>query len=190
MRSVEIRGASPLSHLFLRERVRLGGRVVDATCGNGNDTLFLAELVGPHGTVWGFDIQKESLETTNALLESAGCRDRVELIFDGHEHIAKFVTGPLDAVIFNLGYLPGGDKECVTRPRETVAALVQGAELLAPGGRICIVLYTGHPGGTEEANAVESWASELSAKEFHAWHCRQMNRSAAAPSLLLVEKVY
>jgi hypothetical protein len=177
-----------LSHLFLRERVRPGNRVVDATCGNGHDTLLLAELVGPHGKVWGFDIQQESLVATATLLEAAGCRDRVELVPAGHEQIAQYVSGPLDAVIFNLGYLPGGDKTRVTRPRETLAALAQGAELLAPGGRICIVLYTGHPGGGEEADAVDSWAAGLSPKEYHVWRCRQMNRSAAAPYQLLVEK--
>jgi len=183
-----LRGATPLSHLFLRERVRPGDRVVDATCGNGRDTLLLAHLVGPSGRVWGFDIQESALVATAALLEDAGCRDRVELVPAGHEHLAKYVSGPLNAVIFNLGYLPGGDKTWVTRPRETVAALAQGADLLAPGGRICIVIYAGHPGGAEEAEAVDSWVAGLSPKEYHVWCCRQMNRSATAPYLLLIDK--
>lgn len=183
-----LRGATPLSHLFLRERVRPGNRVVDATCGTGRDTLLLALLVGTTGKVWGFDIQEAALVTTATLLETAGCRDRVELVHAGHEHLSKFVSGPVDALILNLGYLPGGDKNCVTRPRETLAALHQGAELLAPGGRICIVLYTGHPGGAEEAEAVGSWSAGLPPTEYHVWHCGQMNRSAAAPYLVLVEK--
>ena len=187
--SDELRGATPLSHLFLRERVRPDDRVVDATCGNGHDTLLLAELVGPHGKVWGFDIQTEALDATAALLETAGCRGQVELVPAGHEQLTEFVSGPLNAIIFNLGYLPSGDKNVVTRPRETLASLAQGAELLAPGGRICIVIYTGHAGGAEEADAVDSWAAGLSPKEYHVWRCRQMNRSAAAPYLILVEKV-
>jgi ubiquinone/menaquinone biosynthesis C-methylase UbiE len=177
-----------MSRLFLRERVGPGSRVVDATCGNGRDTLLLAELVGPHGKVWGFDIQQDALDATAALLEAAGCRDRVELVHAGHENLAKYVSGSLDALIFNLGYLPGGDKRCVTTPRESLAAMAQGVELLTPGGRICIVIYTGHPGGAGEAAAVESWAGGLPPKGYHVWSFRQLNRSCSAPYVILVEK--
>lgn len=188
MSDAGLRGATALCHLFLRERVQAGDRVVDATCGNGHDTLLLVRLVGSAGKVWGFDIQEPALAATAALLEREGCREQVELLHAGHERIAEFVDGPLDAVIFNLGYLPGGDREIVTRPAETLSALNQASELLAPGGRICIVLYSVHPGGTEEAEAVESWAAGLPPKEFHVWCSRQMNRSPAAPYLILVEK--
>lgn len=161
---------------------------MDATCGNGHDTLLLARLVGPEGRVWGFDVQETALTATARLLEGEGCREQAELVSAGHERLAEFVTGPLAAVVFNLGYLPGGDKGCVTRPPATLAALNQASELLAPGGRICIVLYTVHPGGAEEAEAVGSWAAGLPPKEFHVWQSRQMNRSPAAPYLILVEK--
>ena len=184
-----LRGATALSHLFLRERVGRGGRVVDATCGNGHDTLLLARLVGPEGKVWGFDVQEAALAATAALLKTAGCRERVDLVLAGHERLTEFVSCPLDAAVFNLGYLPGGDRGCMTRPVATLAALSQASALLAPGGRICIVLYTGHPGGVEEAEAVDAWAAGLPPKEFHVWQSRQLNRSAAAPYLILVEKV-
>ncbi len=190
MSSDGLRGGTALARFFLREVVGEGDRVVDATCGNGHDTLLLAELVGPDGKVWGFDIQGEAIAATATLLEGAGFRERVELLHAGHEQLDKFVSGPVVAVVFNLGYLPGGEKGCVTSPRNTVAALAQGIKLLAPGGRICIVLYTGHPGGGEEAESVESWAAGLSPKEFHVWGCRQMNRSAGAPYLIMIEKAY
>ncbi len=179
-----------MAHLFLREVVRPGDRAVDATCGNGHDTLLLAQLVGPEGKVWGFDIQEQAMVATAALLEGAGCTERVELRHAGHERLTASVFAPVDAVVFNLGYLPGGDKGCVTSPHNTMAALSQGIKLLAPGGRICISLYTGHPGGMEEATAVESWAAGLPPKEFHVWSCRQMNRSPAAPYLIMVEKAH
>ena len=190
MSSDGLRGATALAHLFLREVVRPGDRVVDATCGNGHDTLFLAQLVGPEGKVWGFDIQEQAMAATAALLEGAGCRERVELHHAGHEQLTTSVTSPVDAVVFNLGYLPGGDKGCITSPHNTVVALTQAVELLAPGGRICISLYTGHPGGMEESDAVEAWGAGLLPREFHVWCSRQMNRSAGAPYLIMVEKAY
>ncbi len=181
-------GAVPLSHFFLRERVRPGDRVVDATCGNGRDTLFLAGLVGPAGRVWAFDLQERALANTRALLDGAGCLDRAELVCAGHERLAEFVTEPLRAVHFNLGYLPGGDQTLVTRPEGTMAALDQAARLLLPGGIITLCVYTGHPGGEDEGNAVGEWAAGLPPREFNAWLSRQANRPPTAPYLVLAEK--
>jgi SAM-dependent methyltransferase len=184
-----LRGAVVLSHLFLKARVQPGDRVADATCGNGHDTLFLARLVGEGGKVWAFDIQEEALTNTRMLLEEAGCPGQVELVASGHERFAEIVGEPLRAAVFNLGYLPGGDKSVVTRPDETIAALEQAAGLLMPGGVITVCIYTGHPGGAEEGEAVEKWAAALPPAEFNVWLGRQINRPSSAPYLLLVEKV-
>lgn len=188
MRSKGLRGAASLSHLFLRERVRPGDRVVDTTCGNGRDTLLLAELVGPEGWVWAFDVQEGALAQTRALLAGAGCLGRAELVAAGHERLAEFILEPLRAAVFNLGYLPGGDREFVTRPENTAAALRQAAGLLLPGGIITVCVYTGHPGGPEEGRGVEDWAAGLSPGQFNVWTSRQLNRPATAPYLVLVEK--
>jgi SAM-dependent methyltransferase len=184
-----LRGAVALSHCFLRERLREGDAVVDATCGNGHDTLLLAQLVGPAGRVWAFDVQADALAATRALLHEAGCLGQGELVAAGHERLGEFVAGPVKAVVFNLGYLPGGDKSCVTRPEQTVAALRQAVELLLPGGIVTIAVYTGHPGGAEEGAAVDEWAALLPPEQFNVWRCRQSNRPATAPYLVLVEKV-
>jgi SAM-dependent methyltransferase len=162
--------------------------VVDATCGNGNDTCLLAELVGPTGKVWAFDTQEPAIEATDAALRSAGVRERVELVPEGHERLAARVTAPVSAVVFNLGYLPGGDKGFVTRPESTRAALEQAGKLLGGGGLILAVVYTGHPGGDDEWSAVRTWAAALTPREFNVWQARQMNRSDAAPFLVVVEK--
>lgn len=158
-------------HAMLRERVRPGDVVVDATAGNGNDTLFLARLVGAEGRVYAFDIQKQALEATRRLLHANGIEPgRVRLRAAGHETMAREVEpsdhGRIAAVVFNLGYLPGGDKKRITRPETTVAALRAAVRLLAPDGRIAVVLYTGHPGGKEEADAVRAWAATLPPETF------------------------
>jgi SAM-dependent methyltransferase len=184
-----LRGGVVLSHLFLKDRVRPGDRVADATCGNGHDTLFLARLVGESGKVWAFDIQEKALANTRMLLEEGGVLSRVELVAAGHERLAEFVVEPLKAAVFNLGYLPGGNKNIITSSHGSLSALEQATGLLMAGGVITVCIYTGHPGGAEEGEAVEKWAAALPPAEFNVWLSRQINRPSSAPYVLLVEKV-
>lgn len=183
-----LRGAVALSHHFLRGRVRPGDCAVDATCGNGRDTLLLAQLVGPDGRVWAFDVQEHAMAATRLRLEEAGCLAQTELVLAGHERLAALVREPLRAVVFNLGYLPGGDRQVVTEPDKSVAALQQAAQLLAAGGIITVCVYTGHPGGTEEGAAVAGWGAALDPMRFNVWQSRQLNRPGTAPYLMVVER--
>jgi len=180
-------GAVDLSHHFLQGVVRSGDGVVDATCGRGRDTLFLARLVGTEGKVWAFDVQARALEAAGKLLEVEGCRDRVHLLHAGHERLAELVREQVKAVVFNLGFLPGAGGDVKTSPFTTVEALVQASDLLLPGGIITVSIYTGHEGGLEEADAVETWSRRLPFGRFNAWRSSQLNRSSAAPYLVLVE---
>ncbi len=184
----DLRGAVSLAHYFLSDLLRPGDRVVDATCGNGNDTLLLARLVGEDGRVWAFDIQPEALEVTSLLLSEHGCRSQVLLTEMGHERLSDVVNEPLRAVVFNLGFLPKGERECITLPETTVAALGQAANLLQLGGLLLAAVYPGHAGGDIESLAVEQWAAALHPAHFNVWKHRQMNRSAAAPYLLMAER--
>ena len=181
-------GAVAFSHLILRQVVRQGDRVLDATCGRGNDTLFLAELVGDSGAVWAFDVQEEALAETAERTRAAGCLPWVTLVHAGHENLSEYLPEPLRAAVFNLGYLPGNRAGIVTQPKTTLAALEQLLPLLLPGGVIVLAVYTGHPGGEDEASSVEEWACALSAREFNVWKSRQMNRSDSAPYVIVVGK--
>ena len=182
-------GAVPLAHFYLRERISPGDRAIDATCGNGQDTLLLAELVGRNGKVWAFDVQEAAVVKTKERLADAGVEDWVELLHAGHERLKEFVAEAVKAVIFNLGYLPSGDREIRTTAETTVAALEQAGNLLLPSGIILIAVYTGHEGGDEEWLAVKEWAEALSPLEFNVWQSRQLNRSEKAPFLVVVEKM-
>ncbi|MFW5735442.1 MAG: class I SAM-dependent methyltransferase [Oceanidesulfovibrio sp.] len=138
---------------------------VDATVGNGHDSLFLARSVGGHGMVFGFDLQQRALDAARMRLTEAGVTERVALFHASHEHMAELLPaeahGRIRAVMFNLGYLPGADKSVVTTPQSTVAALDAALSLLAPGGVISITAYPSHPGGAEETQTVRGWCAGL-----------------------------
>jgi len=143
-----------------------GARAIDATMGNGHDTLFLARQVAPDGQVAAFDVQAAALANTRGRLEDAGLLPLVQLYHCGHELMLKQLPedwrGDVSAVMFNLGYLPGGDKKVITQPDSTVDALAQAFTMLRPAGLLCVLLYRGHPGADAEANAVTTWLRGLS----------------------------
>lgn len=176
-----------LAQSAIAEVLTPGVIAVDATVGNGHDTLFLAERVGETGRVYGFDSQAQAISATRARLVEAQLLPRVTLIEVGHEkmrlHIAEGVRPR--AVMFNLGYLPGSDKQHITRAVTTQPALEQACDCLAPGGRISLVLYTGHPGGREEADDVHEYVATLGT-EWRVNH--EPPPVAGAPELLLLER--
>jgi predicted methyltransferase len=177
---------------LMRAHVQAGDAVIDATVGNGVDTLFLAQLVGAHGTVYGFDIQAAALARAAVRLQAHGL-ENVHLFASGHEHLAQFVAANererIAGIMFNLGYLPGGeDVTLTTQPVTTLAALAAAVEWLRPGGMLTIVLYPGHDGGAQEAAAVEAWAGELSSYHFDVLLYRMLNRRTDPPYLIAVSK--
>lgn len=150
-----------IAHREVGAVVRPGDLAIDATAGNGHDTLFLAGRIGPTGRVFALDIQAEALEHTRRRLAAAGLASQVTLIHLGHERLCtavpQAVRGRIAAVMFNLGYLPGSDKRCMTGVDTTLAALDQAAACLRPGGILSVIAYRGHAGGRAETVAVQQW---------------------------------
>ncbi|MBV6713522.1 class I SAM-dependent methyltransferase [Paenibacillus chitinolyticus] len=184
------------AHKWIEERVRPGDTVVDATVGNGVDTLFLARLVGRVGRVYGFDIQPQALDTARTRLEreldGSGGAQRVSLLLRSHADMADAVPddclGRTAAVMFNLGYLPGADPGVITVPASTLPALEAALLLLREGGILTIALYPGHDGGASEAQAVESWAAALPQEKWSVLCYRFINSAARSPYLIGIEK--
>ncbi|WP_309119104.1 class I SAM-dependent methyltransferase [Paenibacillus sp.] len=181
------------AHALVRERVRPGDIAVDATMGNGHDTLFLAGLVGDGGRVIAFDVQEAALANTRERLAAAGVpASRCSLLLRDHAELAEALPaeahGRVAAVLFNLGYLPGGDHSVVTTPASTLQALDAGLASLRPGGVLCAVVYPGHAGGAEEAGAVEAWAAGVPQERFQAMTYRFVNQRSAPPYVVAVEK--
>lgn len=177
------------AHELVAEAVRGGDTVVDATVGNGHDTLFLARCVGGGGKVVGFDVQAQSLVSAEALFGREGVsRQPVCLHGVGHENMVDYVSEPVAAVMFNLGYLPGSDKVTITRKETTLEALGQAAGLLKPGGCLSVMCYPGHPGGREEADAVSDWFGRMGGV-LHPVTCyRRAGAKETAPFLIVARK--
>ena len=173
---------------LIEDRLKNGGRALDGTAGNGRDTLFLAQLVGGNGKVWAFDIQAQALSNTAGLLRENGVEERVELIAASHADLADYVREPLDAAMFNFGYLPGGDKTVTTKADSSVRAMQAAAALLAEGGLLTAVVYSGHPAGRAESAAIEQWAAALPQEQYQVLHYRFTNQCNHPPQLLAIEK--
>ncbi|MGL9748785.1 class I SAM-dependent methyltransferase [Enterococcus sp. DIV0170] len=176
------------SHQLLKEIISEGDYVIDATMGNGNDTLFLAELVGSTGHVYAFDIQEQALQNTCEKL--ADYTDRATLFLAGHETIEEkiAVDQPIQAAIFNLGYLPKSDKHVITLPETTKQAMSAILKRLTIGGRMIVVIYYGHEGGEAEKNEVLHFCQALPQEKFSVLNYQFINQKNNPPILLCVEK--
>jgi predicted O-methyltransferase YrrM len=172
----------------VRIAVRPGDTAVDATTGNGHDTLFLADLVGKNGKVWAFDIQPEAVKSATDRLEQTGMTSRVEFISDGHEHAPDYLPMPcnLAAVMFNLGFLPGSQKRNATCAQTTLAACQALLPLVRASGVMTIHCYTGHPGGKDETDSVINWAQNLPRNPWRVQMLCDVNKPKNSETLLLL----
>ena len=168
--SYELRSARWIAADVLRQVVQPGDTVVDATLGNGHDTLMLCELVGETG------------------LADAGMLSRCTLYAEGHEHLSERVTVPIRTATFNLGWLPGGDKRITTHWETTRAAISAALSLLMKGGVCTICAYPGHAAGDEERAALMAYLSALRPQEYNVLHHRFLNAGAGAPECFVVQR--
>ncbi|MBD3672582.1 MAG: methyltransferase domain-containing protein [Planctomycetaceae bacterium] len=168
-----------------------GDVAIDATLGNGHDTLFLANTVGPDGRVYGFDIQERAIDLTSERLGDP-LRSRVELLRESHAQMETFIAeedrGRIQVIMFNLGYLPGGEKEITTRTESTLAALEASCRLLHPEGVISIIAYPGHDAGLEETEAVAAYLNDLTVNGWNYQMIEAVPGSDSAPRLFLLRR--
>jgi tRNA G37 N-methylase Trm5 len=176
------------SHDIIKRVVKEGDSVIDATAGNGNDTLFLASLVGKAGKVYAFDIQNAAVENTEKKLSSAGMLERVTIINDSHHRMDKYVKEEIKAVMFNLGYLPGGNHSIGTKGETTVEALVKAMRLLQDDGIITVVVYYGGDSGFEEKEILMEYIKNIDSKLFTVMKTEFINQKNCPPILVCIEK--
>ena len=188
LRAKFLNKVTEVNKVFIDKIVNTGDTVIDATMGNGYDTLYLAKLVGNAGKVYAFDVQEEALKSTKKKVERDNLQCYVELILDGHENMDKYVKEEVSCVLFNLGYLPRAKHNIITKPETTLQALEKSLNLLKPNGVISVAIYTGHEGGMDEKNEVCQYLNNLDQNYYNVLHMNFTNQVNNPPELILVEK--
>lgn len=169
-----------LYHNIIKEYCLNKAVAVDATLGNGGDCDFLCDNFQK---VYAFDIQQSAVDKY-----SLKNLHNVEVICDSHSNMNKYIKDQVDIIIFNLGFLPGGDKHITTEADTTIEAIRNGLTLLRSQGMMIIAVYTGHEEGEVEGQAVMDYVAELPKNQYGVMLHRVINRSKSAPFLLLIEK--
>ena len=184
----ELRSARYIAAEALERVIGPGDTAVDATMGNGHDTLTLCRLVGPTGHVYAFDVQAAAVERTRERLRDAGMLERATLFCLGHERMAEVVKAPVAAVVFNLGWLPGGDHAVTTHWETTRQAVESALTLLGPLGVLVICAYPGHAEGQRERDALTEWLSQLPPQQFNVLRHQFLNAGSGAPECFISQK--
>ena len=176
-----------MAKLILTEGIQKGDRVVDATLGNGYDAAFLRDLVGAEGLVYAMDIQASAIEAAKNTIPKEK-QENIKFILDGHENLDQHVEGRVQAVVFNLGYLPASDHVVKTGWPTTRIAIEKSMELLEKQGLICVSAYLGHDEGAEY-RALHEFFAQLDAKRFKVIEINPLNQNKHAPKLLVCQKI-
>lgn len=174
------------SKKLLKEVIDKNSVVVDATCGNGNDTLFLARTSAKK--VYAFDIQNQAINNTLQLLQENNCSKKCEVLLDSHSNFDNYIEEKVRAVVFNLGYLPNADHTITTLASSTLLAIEKFLERLEVGGRIVIVVYWGHSNGKVEKDALMEKLTTLDQKEVEVLIYQFINQKNNAPFIIALEK--
>ena len=171
---------------FLLAHLREGDAAVDYTMGNGNDTLFLSRAVGQSGRVYAFDIQDAALESTAEKLRSSGAPENYTLVHASHHLVRDYVTQPVRAGVFNLGYLPRGDHRITTMRETTMPAVEAAISLMAEDGVVLIAVYPGHEEGRLEGEMLDAYLSALDRRKYSVTKFQIIN-SPTSPFFFVIE---
>ena len=171
---------------FILNHLGEGDTAVDFTMGNGYDTAFLSKTVGESGKVYSFDIQQMALDSTAKNLKELGCPENYTLIKDSHHKVLDYVKGPIKAGMFNLGYLPGGDKSITTMRETTMPAIEAAISLLGADSVLNVAVYPGHAEGDAEGKMICDYLATLDRRKLCCTKIQILN-SPTSPYFIVIE---
>lgn len=176
-----------MQKFFILRHLATGDTAIDFTMGNGYDTEFLCRAVGETGKVYAFDIQAEAVASTRKRLTESGCPQVFTLIHDSHHFVKKYISSEIKAGMFNLGWLPGGNKSITTLRETTLPAIEAAISLLAPDGIISVAVYPGHAEGDAEGRLICDYLFTLPRWVLCATELKILN-SPSSPYFIIIEK--
>lgn len=179
--------STQLTEMIMKKTIKEGQICVDATAGNGHDTLRLAKLVGESGLVYSFDIQDEAIKNTRELLLLKGFNKRVILIQDSHENLKDYIENQIDFIIYNLGYMPGGDKTITTVTKTTLESVNNALSKMFPGAIMLITAYRGHQEGLDEYKALVDMTRNLEQNKYNVFKLSFENQKNNPPVTIGIE---
>lgn len=189
---INLNHAVKFQHMFWQDQLPKANTIIDATLGNGQDFLFLAQHAAPSAKLWGLDIQPVALEKSEALLAKQLNRKDVDMQFllGSHDTLLKTIELPstgIDLLIFNLGYLPGGNHELMTHSDTTIKAIEAGLEKLNKDGLITIVAYPGTAEGQTECERVKEFLTSLPQRQYDVSTWAPVNQINNPPVLFIIK---
>lgn len=178
-----------LLKFYLEKFVKKNGVFVDMTCGNGHDTERLLKEYSPK-FLYSFDIQEKAREKT---FERLGIKSDDEIsnfkfILDNHANLKSYIKEKVDLAIYNLGYLPSGDKTITTNSNDVISSFSSLINLLNDGAFVFMTLYTGFEQGKQEAEKVLSYLENLPQREFNIIKHEFINQKNNPPCFVAIEK--
>lgn len=176
-------------HRVISEKVQPGDICIDATAGRGNDTLFLAKLVGETGHVTAFDIQQDAVDSTKELLAANGMSDRADVLLKSHSEMDEVAEeNTVSCITFNFGWLPKGDHNVFTNKSTSIPAIEKGLKLLKSGGVMTLIIYYGRETGFEERDALLEYLPTIDSSRFTVIEMPFVNRPNCPPIPILILK--
>lgn len=173
-------------HRIMSEHIHRGDVAVDCTAGSGRDTVFLADSVGPEGKVLSFDVQKKAIDATRALVGDA--RPWVEVYMASNAHMWKYVNFVPSVIIYDLGYMEGGDPYISTQSEDTLISVTSACRIVGKGGAISIITRSDHDEGAREECLLIDLLNSLPRDEFEVRTFIDDGGSADSPKLHIVVK--
>lgn len=179
--------ANDFTSMLIKSYVKENHICLDGTVGNGNDTMKILNTLNGTGKIYGFDIQEDAINHTESLIFSRNYKTEVLLIKDSHEYVDRYIKERINFAIYNLGYLPGGDKNIKTNYTSTIISIKKVLDLLAPNGILLITVYLGHPGGMDEYTAINDYLETLEQKNYNVFKLKFINQKNNPPIIFGVE---
>ena len=178
-----------VAHAVIARHVRPGAFCIDATAGRGRDTAFLCGLVGQTGRVLSMDIQKEAVESTKELIKETGYESIATVIEENHKYLDRYaLPQTVDCIVFNFGYLPGGDRTLFSKPENSIPAVSKGLTLLKPGGLMSLCIYYGGETGFSEKDALLSYLKTVDDNRYTVLVSEFYNRKNCPPIPVFIWK--